>query len=170
MRAATLTIAIALAACGNSSPIGGSSAGGANTPPQSSDNPSTPAVIDRHCDDAPFPSELWLACEAENFAKVGEAPAEQARNPDFLLTWQEQGRANFEEWVARAAADPSWLGLPSGNSPQTPLCTTWGMQCAGDPYRYPASFGPDGAAFYSGEAQVIPFVIYDEGCARLSGA
>jgi hypothetical protein len=151
-----MTPLLFLAACGNS-----------NAPGDSLTQPRD--VIDRTCDLAPFPSELWTACEAENFAKVGEAAAEQARNPGFLLRWQTQSNDNFNEWVARATEDPSWLSLSSGNTPLTPLCTTWGMQCVGDPFRYRAATGPDGGAFYDLEAEVIPFVIHDAGCARISG-
>lgn len=158
-----LMMSLTLAACGDSSTMTSSA------PSQSGDDPYTPAPIDRTCDLAAFPSPLWEQCEAQNFATVGEAPREQVANPDFLSTWQAQSQANFLEWTMRAAADPSWLGLPSGNSPQTPLCTTWGLQCAGDPFRYADAPGPNGAIFYSGEAEVIPFVIYDDGCARISG-
>ena len=142
---------LALGACGSS------------TPSQRAN------VIDRSCDLAPFPSAQWEACEVSNFAKVGEAPLEQAANPAYLSRWQAQSTANTQEWLARAASDPSWLLLPSGNTPNTPLCTTWGEQCAGDPFRYADAAGPDGDAFYNNEADVRPFVIYDDGCARLSG-
>jgi hypothetical protein len=148
-----VVLALALSACGNST----------------SDSGSTGAGIDRTCDLAPFPSAQWEACEVQNFAKVGEAAVEEAANPTFVAAWQLQGQANQDEWRDRALADPTWLGPPSGNTPLTPLCTSWGMQCVGDPFRYPAAAGPDGASFYDQEAEVVPFVIYDDGCARLSG-
>ena len=50
------------------------------------------------------------------------------------------------------------------NTPLTPLCTSWVGPCSGDPFRYP---GTD--SFYTNEADVIPVVFYDDGCARLSG-
>ncbi|MFA5938024.1 MAG: hypothetical protein WC809_01615 [Sinimarinibacterium sp.] len=115
------------------------------------------------------PSAEWTQREALNYAKVGEAPAEQLANPDFLLRWEEQNLANTLEWNQRAIDDPSWLGVPSGNTMVTPLCTVWREQCAGDPFRYPDAPGPDGAAFYTDEAEVIPVLFYDRGCARISG-
>lgn len=116
-----------------------------------------------------FPSAEWTQRDLLNVAKTTEAPLEQATNPDFVLRWQQQSLANILEWNQRALADPSWLLVPSGNTPLTPLCTTWGEQCAGDPFRYPQSPGPDGETFYTQEAEVIPVVFYDRGCARISG-
>lgn len=130
---------------------------------------SAAVVTDRSCDLAPYPSAEWTQCEAQNFAKVGEAAAEQAANPDFIARWQQQGLANAQSWTARAAADPSWLSPLSGNTALLPLCTTWSEQCTGDPYRYAEASGPDGAPFYTAEAEVVPVVFYDDGCARLSG-
>jgi hypothetical protein len=111
----------------------------------------------------------WSAREAANYARTTEAPSEQAANPQFQLVWNLQSQANQDDWLARALADPSWVGLPSGNSEVTPLAATWGTVATGDPTRYPASAGPNGAAFYENEAEVVPVVFYDEGCARLSG-
>ncbi|MCH8543173.1 MAG: hypothetical protein LAT61_06365 [Alcanivorax sp.] len=51
-----------------------------------------------------------------------------------------------------------------GNTPVTPLCTSWAAQCAGDPFRYP---GAD--SFYGTVGEVQPVVFYDRECARLSG-
>ncbi len=116
-----------------------------------------------------FPSAEWTERDLLNVARTTDAPTEQLLNPDFVQRWQEQNLANTMEWNQRALNDPSWLLLPSGNTPLTPLCTTWGEQCAGDPFRYPAASGPDGAAFYETEAEVIPVVFYDRGCARISG-
>ncbi|MEQ1439017.1 hypothetical protein AAG565_06620 [Fontimonas sp. SYSU GA230001] len=116
-----------------------------------------------------FPSAEWTQREAANYARVGEGPAEQAANPDFLQRWEEQNLANTLAWNQRALDDPSWLIAPSGNTPVTPLCTVWREQCAGDPFRYPEAPGPDGAPFYTNEADVIPVLFYDRGCARISG-
>jgi hypothetical protein len=116
-----------------------------------------------------YPSLEWTQREVLNLARTLEAPAEQALNPVFLLRWQEQGLANGLEWTQRGLADPSWLLLPSQNTPVTPLCATWGEQCTGDPFRYPDAPGADGASFYANEAEVIPVVFYDQGCARISG-
>ncbi len=106
----------------------------------------------------------WHQRELQNFAKVGEAPLEQATNPAFLQRFAEQGLANQLSYLERAAADPSWLLLPSLNTPLTPLCGSWAMQCVGDPFRYP---GVD--PFYETEGEIIPVVFYDQDCARISG-
>ncbi|SFF64268.1 hypothetical protein SAMN04488120_1167 [Fontimonas thermophila] len=116
-----------------------------------------------------YPSAEWTARDLANVARSTEAPAEQLANPAFMMRWQMQSLANLLEWNARAAADPSWISAPSGNTPLAPLCATWGEQCAGDPFRYPQAPGADGAAFYTQEAEVIPVVFYDRGCARISG-
>ena len=160
MRALTLLLVVLLAACGRSDP--GTSAARAG-------DAQAPAAIDRSCDSAAYPSAEWAQCEQANYAMVSQAPAEQAANPDFLERLRAQSQTNTLAWEARAQGDTSWLGAPSGNTGQTPLCTFWALQCAGDPYRYPDAPGPNGKAFYDTEAEVIPFVIYDQGCARLSG-
>jgi alpha-beta hydrolase superfamily lysophospholipase len=125
-------------------------------------------VVDRTCDRAAFPSAQWTRCELHNFARTGQGPAEETAGP-FLSRWQAQSTANIAAWTARAAGDPSWLNPTAGNTALLPLCATWGQQCTGDPYRYPAAPGPDGAAFYAHEAHVTPVVFYDRDCARLSG-
>lgn len=160
--AATLRMTVlcaVLAGCGDGSAIAVGARDGASPPA---------AEIDRTCDLAPFPSEQWLACEAANYAKTLEGPAEQ-QAPGFALRWHLQSQANFNEWLFRQVEDPSWALVPSGNTLVTPLCSSWSLQCAGDPFRYRAASGPDGASFYDTEAEVIPFVIYDDECARLSG-
>lgn len=149
-----------LSACGGSDgPAGGSNAGVAPTQPKS---------LDRSCDVAPFPSAQWTACEAANYAHVLEATTEQL-TPGFESRWTEQSLANLAEWVARAVKDPSWLDPRSGNTALLPLCAAWTLQCTGDPFRYPDHDGPNGKQFYENEAEVIPVVFYDDGCARLSG-
>jgi len=147
-----------LGGCGNSSGVSGV-AGTGVTPTQN---------LDRSCDLAAFPSAKWTSCEATNYAKTLEAPAEQV-NPAFLARYTEQSLANIQEWTARSLADLSWLDLRSGNTPLLPLCATWGLPCTGDPFRYPAAQGLDGATFYEQEAEVTPVVYYDRGCARQSG-
>lgn len=104
----------------------------------------------------PYPSVEWAAREAANFARVGEAPIEQAADPAFLQRLQEQTLENFQSFAARQLADPDWR--TTGN-----LCETWGQQCVGDPYRYP---GVDD--FYD-NAVVEPVAFLDRGGARLSG-
>lgn len=127
------------------------------------------AAIDRTCDNAAYPSAEWARCEAQNYAMTTQAPTEQASNPAFLVRLQAQSLANQSSWNARVLGDPSWLGGTAANTPVTPLCTTWMQQCAGDPFRYREATGPDGGGFYAKQAQVTPFVYYDEGCARING-
>lgn len=104
----------------------------------------------------------WFAREAANYARTLEAPAEQASNPDFLIRFQTQSTANDLEFTQRQLQDPTWV--TAGNLPVLPLCATWSEPCVGDPFRYP---GTD--PFYDNEGEVIPFTIYDDGCARLTG-
>ncbi len=110
----------------------------------------------------------WEQREAQNYARTSEAPSEQA-NPTFQNAWNMQGLANQQEWANRALADPSWVGPPSGNSELTPVSATWGSLAVGDPTRYAAYAGANGAPFYENEADVAPVVFYDAGCARISG-
>lgn len=56
-----------------------------------------------------FPSPQWTQREAENFARSGEAIAEQLSQPAFLQRWSAQSGANIASYTARAAQDPSWL-------------------------------------------------------------
>jgi len=105
----------------------------------------------------------WAAREAANYARTLEGPSEQL-SPAFQQRLQAQNAANEAEWLMRGISDPDWFSPQSGNTNLTPLCTSWMLQCAGDPFRYP---GVD--PFYTDEAEVTPFVIYDDGCARLSG-
>jgi hypothetical protein len=110
----------------------------------------------------------WAQRESANYAKTSEAPNEQGA-PAFQQGLQTQNVTNQQTWLGRIAGDSSWLGGTSGNTEVTPVCTSWMQQCAGDPFRYPNVTGPDGSAFYQTEAEVVPFVIYDQDCARLNG-
>ena len=105
----------------------------------------------------------WAQREAANYALTTGAPTEQL-SPAFQQRLQAQNAANESEWLMRGITDPDWFSPQSGNTNLLPLCTSWMMQCAGDPFRYP---GVD--PFYANEAEVTPLVIYDEDCARLSG-
>lgn len=185
------TGALLLAACGGASP-----------PVDKNADATGGATVDLRCDRAAYPSALWTQCEAQNFAKVLEAPQEEASAPAFVLRWIEQSTANAADYLARDIADPSWLlvsspplsqliaalGDPTSiattirasvaqiqndpysalsvslDTPLTPLCASWSLQCSGDPYRYP---GID--PFYGTAGEVMPVVFYDSGCARLSG-
>lgn len=74
----------------------------------------TPAVLAQDMagadDEAPpFPSAAWTQREAENFARSGEAIAEQLSQPAFQQRWTAQSAANIASYSARAAQDPSWL-------------------------------------------------------------
>jgi len=110
----------------------------------------------------------WTQREATNYARTSEAPNEQT-SPTFQQLWNARSQSNNQDWLARALADASWVGAPSGNSNVTPLSATWATLATGDPTRYPDSVGPNGAPFYDTEAQVTPVVFYDDGCARISG-
>ena len=163
---AAISIAICqmlLAGCSSSTgpTLSGASASAAVVPTQ-------PVNLDRHCDLAPFPSADWTACELANFARTGEAPAEQL-SAGFQQRFTEQSVFNLQEWTARATADPSWLSPLSGNTLVLPLCATWSLQCVGDPFRFAQASGPDGAPFYKNEAEVTPIMYYDRDCARQSG-
>ncbi|MGH8462225.1 MAG: alpha/beta hydrolase family protein [Stenotrophobium sp.] len=111
-----------------------------------------------------YPSVAWTQREAQNYAIVSQAPLEQTGNPAFTAQWQAQSLANQQSWLARAAADSSWLAPASGNTPLTPVCTQWTQLCTGDPFRY-AGTDP----FYLSEGETAPVVFYDSACARLSG-
>ena len=110
----------------------------------------------------------WAAREQSNYARATATPVEHA-HPAFEQRLHVQGLANEQAYAERAVADPSWLDPRAGNANLLPLCASWTMPCAGDPFRYPGAPGPDGAAFYDTEAEVIPVVFYDRGCARISG-
>ncbi|MES2489949.1 MAG: hypothetical protein V4607_09150 [Pseudomonadota bacterium] len=69
-----------------------------------------------------------------------------------------------QDAITQIQANPANAIALSLNTPLTPLCTSWVGPCSGDPFRYP---GTD--SFYTDEADVIPVVFYDDGCARLSG-
>lgn len=110
-----------------------------------------------------YPSPAWTLREAGNYARTLEAPTEQARDPRFLARLTAQSAANETAWLRRGLHDPSWLRPSPGDTNVTPLCASWMLQCAGDPFRYP---GVD--PFYDA-ATVDPVVFYDRGCARISG-
>jgi len=161
-----LLLSMSLVAChGSQAPDPGDGNGSGGTP----DPSGSPAVIDRSCDLAPFPSPQWTLCEVSNFAKITEAPLEQVANPAFQARSLAQTTYNLLEWTQRAIDDPSWLDLRSGNTIATPVAATWEGPFTGDPFRYPQAQGPDGDQFYANEAEVVPVVFYDRDCARLSG-
>ena len=134
-----------LCACGNSS--------GIDEPAQGEEAP----VSISTCRAAEYPSETWTQCEAENYAKTGEAPAEQSADPDFVARWSQQSLANILEYQQRNAADPFWNS--QGN-----VCASWGNNCQGDPFRYPGS-----DPWYDTVGGFTPVNFYDAEGARLSG-
>lgn len=169
---------LVLSACGGDSPTASSS----TTAPNGSSSPTRPAsaaavadsnnapvVIDTRCDKAAYPSPEFESCEAQNVARTYEANTEQL-NPAFQSRAFQQQQTNSQAMLMRTVADPSWALPPAlGNSPATPLCAAGMGPCVGDPFRYPGVDGPDGNRFYQQEAEVIPVVYYDQGCARISG-
>lgn len=110
-------------------------------------------------DEPAYPSAEWFEREATNFATVGQAPLEQAMDPDFQLRWNEQGAANRQEYTSRRYVDGTWWWDSTGN-----LCNHWSGPCTGDPYLYP---GVD--PFYENEALVEEAIYFDAGGALLSG-
>lgn len=128
-----------------------------------------PLVVDTTCDLAEFTSQTFADCEAANVAITYQANAEQL-SPEFMMRSEAQQQENRTSLLNRFLADPSWNLPPAfGNSPATPLCAAGMGPCVGDPFRYPGVDGPDGNVFYEQEAQVLPVVYYDHGCARISG-
>lgn len=96
-----LVAAVLLAGCGSSH---------APAPSSDSDDPSgRQDSVDLSCDHATYPSALWTQCEAENHARILVAPTELAANPAYAVRWAEQSAANLAGYLARLAADPSWL-------------------------------------------------------------
>ena len=97
----------------------------------------------------------FAAREAANFARVGQAPAQQLADPAFTARWQQQSLANFAEFLSLG---PERAAATTGN-----LCREWAEQCTGDPFRYP---GVD--PFYE-TADVVPVSFLDRGGAQLFG-
>lgn len=187
-----LALSFALSACGGSSSSGGFFAfnglnGGEQTPTNmpaadasndsangSADMPVNGMPVaaspdDPQCGTYDSPSAEFTACELKNFARVSEAPLEQLTNPTFMQRLLEQSTSNLSDYLTRGLSDPSRLiaSLPmsvSLNTPLTPLCATYALPCAGDPFRY-----PDIDTFYQQEAVVEKIDFYDRDCARLSG-
>ena len=125
--------------------------------------------LDLRCDQASYPSAELLQCELSNAAKTLEANIEQLM-PGFVTRQLQQTAANIQATLQRSARDPSWILPPAfGNTGLTPLCASGAGPCVGDPFRYPGVNGPDGDVFYTQEAEVLPVVYYDQGCARISG-
>ncbi|MES2908837.1 MAG: hypothetical protein V4688_06715 [Pseudomonadota bacterium] len=167
-------LASALIACGDGPSPAPTTPAGSNDPaPAAASLPLIGSLVSAGADDPacgtyPDASAEFAACELKNYARVSEAPREEATNPIFLQRFAEQSLANFQSYFERLASDPSYLPVSTGgvplNTPVTPVCATWGLQCVGDPFRYPG-FDP----FYEREAVVEPVTYYDRDCARISG-
>ena len=116
----------------------------------------SPPGADRRSVDA---DEAYLERELRNYAKTREAPAEQARDPDFMRRWQDRSRANGAGYAERVAEEPGWRSHAN-------LGATWSEQCTGDPGLYR---DVDTRGFYGcvGDRRRVAF--HDRQGARLSG-
>lgn len=81
--------------------------------------------------DPEYPSEAWFAREQANWARTREAPLRQANDPAFQKRLYEQSLVNFAETQQRRVEESGWRWGWN-------LCQRYAMQCAGDPYLYPA--------------------------------
>ena len=116
-----------------------------------------PVLSRDECDAAGFFSPEGPACEAQNFAGVAAGPLAQLASSDFQTRYEQQSLANISEYQARRNQDPYWDS--TGN-----VCASWGRNCQGDPYRYPAV-----DPWYGTVGEVTPVNFYDAGGARLNG-
>lgn len=110
-------------------------------------------------DDPEHPSPEWYEREAENYARNAEEPTWQSTNPAFQQRWLEQSQENFTTFMERRYVEGTWPWESTGN-----ICSTWSMQCAGDPFLYP---GVD--PFYDDEGEVIELALFERTGALLSG-
>lgn len=148
-------VVTALTACGGSSPNTiSSSAGGAGSDGNMGNQ--SPPITRSECATAESGSATFTQCESENFANVGVSAREQ-QDPDFQARLQAQSTANTAEFAQRTATDPLW------NSSEN-VCATWGMNCVGDPFRYPGSDD-----WYETIGTVTPVNFYDSEGARING-
>ncbi len=109
--------------------------------------------------DPEHPSPEWYAREADNYARNAEEPTWQATTPEFQQRWFEQSQENFATTVERRYVTGDWPWDSTGN-----LCSTWSMQCTGDPFLYP---GVDD--FYEHEGEVVEVAFFESTGALLSG-
>ncbi|WP_255152020.1 alpha/beta hydrolase family protein [Halorarius halobius] len=112
-------------------------------------------------DDPAYPSPAWFERETRNYARVRQAPREQASDPAFQRRWQTQSAANLEAYLGRTRTEPGWHS--EGN-----LCAQYAEQCTGDPYLYPAGDDYDGHPVYE-RAVRERVVFHDREGARLAG-
>lgn len=157
-----------LLACTGDDPAPGNP-GNTGITPSGVDANNKTVQIDTRCDQAEYPSQTFIECEAQNVARTFEANQEQL-NADFQARALQQYATNLNALLSRSLSDPSWTLPPAfGNTGVTPLCAAGILPCVGDPFRYPGVDGPDGKIFYEQEAEVQRVVYYDQGCARITG-
>jgi hypothetical protein len=157
---------LSVVACSSS---GSGGAGDVAAERNNSFDPVTRHSVDTSCDLAEANSPKWAECEFVNWQLSLQGNLEQL-NPTFQQRSQTQQQENRMAQLQRFADDPSWNIPPTqGNTVATPLCSAGMGPCVGDPFRYPGVDGADGKTFYEQEAEVVPVVYYDQGCARISG-
>lgn len=113
----------------------------------------------------------------QSLANLADYGARAVTDPSWLLASSEPIRnllnqldapqvalAELASLLRMLAEDPANAVQFSLNTPVTPLCSSYALQCAGDPFRYP---GVD--PFYGNEGLREAVVFYDRGCARISG-
>lgn len=119
--------------------------------------------LDLACDRAEPFDPTWVQCEAQSYALLRKGFEETLSNATLLAQTVARGGGQTAEFITTILADPSRANtLLSPSS----LATSFAM---GDPFRHPDAPGPNGALFYTQEAQVEPVFFYDRDCARLDG-
>jgi acetyl esterase/lipase len=119
---------------------------------------------------------------AQSIVNTQQLLARDARDPSWLLASSQAELSDtallgqlgaltqtLERVTQSLAQNPGLLVSSVLSSVIKPVAATYALGFAGDPFRYPASPGPDGRDFYDNEALVMPVVFYDSDCARLSG-
>ena len=167
VRFVSIACALVLAACGTEESTSTSQKANTSATQISANNANL--ELDLRCDNAAYPSAELLQCELTNVARTLEANIEQLM-PAFVARQLQQTAVNIQAVLQRSLQDPSWSLPPAfGNTGLTPLCAGGAGPCVGDPFRYPGVNGPDGEVFYTQQAEVLPLVYYDQGCARITG-
>lgn len=115
--------------------------------------------------DPEYPSDEWFAREQSNWQKTREEPIRQANDPGFEKRWQEQSTTNYVTHRRNTTLEETEWDRDG-------LCETWGEQCTGDPYMYPAEEPVwSGDPFYEETGDVERVVFYDRADepARING-
>ena len=113
----------------------------------------------------------------QSLANVADFTARAVADPSWLLASSQPVRdlidnlnapalvlAELEALVTTLMEDPAAAAQFSLNTPLTPLCASHALQCAGDPFRYPAVDN-----FYGSEGVRESVTYYDRDCARITG-